>query len=278
MTPEEREALLASYALGTLSAPDVEDVERLIASDPEAAAEVDRLQEIAALMSLAAPVRQPSPALRQRVLDAARRTRTKRRRRWQLPVARLLPAASLAAIAIVAGVWAVNLQQELDELREQSALLTAVVEADARRLDQLAAQPNPERDISLLETQLQQTQSATSIIADPEAESVELVPTDSAHGATGTYSWSDQADAAVVVLRNLPPIGFGDVYRVTLLDRFGNVIATESLLPDHPEVMALIQTPAGAWPDAVIVFATSAASQSRLPDGGPIVLEVDSIH
>ena len=47
MNPEEREALLASYALGTLSAPDVADAERLIRSDSTAAEEVERFQEIA---------------------------------------------------------------------------------------------------------------------------------------------------------------------------------------------------------------------------------------
>jgi hypothetical protein len=277
MTPEEREALLASYALGTLSAPDVDDAERLIRSDPAAADEVARFQEIAELMALAAPVRQPPPALRDRVMAAAKRSPSKSRRRWHVPVARFLPAASLAAVVAIVSIWAVNLQQELDDLREESALLTAVVEADARRLDQIAAQPNPERDISLLETQLQETQSATSIIVDPEAQSAELVPTDAAHGATGTYTWSDSADAAVLVLRNLRQIGFLEVYRVTLLDRWGNVVATDTLIPDGSETMKLIQTPPGSWPQSVVVFATNQASASHLPDG-PVVLEVYGIE
>ncbi len=277
MTPEEREALLASYALGTLSAPDVDDAERLIRSDPAAADEVARYQEIAELMALAAPVRRPPPELRARVMEAAKRS-SKPRRRWRVPVARILPAASLAVIAAVAGIWAVNLQQELDDLREEAALLTAVVEADARRLDQLALAPNPERELTLLETQVQETQSATSIIGDPEAESAELVPTEAAHGATGTYTWSDSADAAVVVLRNLQPVGFLEVYRITLLDRWGNVIATDSLVPDGgSETMKLIQTPAGSWPQSVVVFATNQASDSELPDG-PVILEIYGIE
>lgn len=271
MTPEEREALLASYALGTLSAPDVSDVERLIQSDPTAADEVARFQEIAELMALAAPLRRPPAALRERVMAAAKRAPSKERRRWSIPIGRFLPAASLAAVVAIVSLWAVNLQQELDELREESALLAAVVQADARRLDQIAAQPNPERDISLLETQLQETQSATSIIADPDAESAELVPTESAHGATGTYAWSDSANAAVVVLRDLQPVGFGGVYRVTLLDRWGNFVATESLIPEVGEQMVLIGTPPGARPHSVLVFATSAASENHLPDG-PVIL------
>ncbi len=272
MTPEEREALLASYALGTLSAPDVLDVERLIRSDPEAADEVERFREIAELIALAAPPRRPTPALRERVLTAARQ-KPRRGRRWRLSVARVLPAASLAAVVVIVSVWAVNLQRELDDLREETALLTAVVEADAKRLEQIAAQPDTRSEIHLLERQLRDTKSATSILLDPEAESAELRQTEVAHGATGTYTWSDSANAAVIVLRNLPPIGFGDVYRITLTDRWGNLIATLSTLPDPTgETMVLMATPPGAWPQGVVVFATNAISESNVPDG-PILLE-----
>ena len=273
MKPEEREALLASYALGTLSAPDVADVERLLRSDVEAADEVARFQEIAELIALAAPPRRPPPALRDRVMAAARQ-KPGRSRRWRLPLSRILPAASLAAVVAIVGIWAVNLQQELDDLREETALLTAVVAADAKRLEQIAAQPDTRTEIGLLETQLQETQSATSILVDPDAETVALQPTDFAHGATGSYTWSESASAAVIVLHNLPPIGFGDVYRVTLMDRRGDQIATQSIaLNPTGELMVLVETPSGSRPDGVAVFATGATSESSVPDG-PIVLEL----
>jgi hypothetical protein len=272
MTPEEREALLASYALGTLSAPDADDAERLIQADAEAADEFERYQEIAELIALGAPVAQPPTVLRQRVLEAARR-RPARRRRWRVPIARILPAASMAAIVAIVSVWAFNMQQELNDLREDSALLTSVVEANARQVDRLAAQPDSQRDISLLSTQIKDTQTATSIVLDPESESHELLPTDAAHGATGSYTWSASADACVVVLRNLPPIGLLDVYRVTLMDRWGNPIATQSIVPSGTgETMALIPTPAGAWPQGVVVFATNQASENETPDGNSAVV------
>ena len=273
MTPEEREALLASYALGTLSAPDVADAERLIQSDATAADEVAGFQEIAELIAFSAPLQQPPSALRDRVLAAARR-KPSARRRLHIPLAKLLPAASMAAILAIVTVYAVNLQQELSALRDQTAVLNAVVQADAKRLDQLAAQPSAQADINVLETQLQQTQSATSILVDPEAESAEFVPTGAAHGASGVYTWSGSADAAVVVLRNLPALPFGDVYRVSLIDRWGNALAYTSVVPEVVgETMVLIATPAGARPQGALVFATNATSDSKLPDG-LVVLEV----
>jgi hypothetical protein len=259
-----------------MSAPDAADAERLIQSDSAAAEELAQFQEIAQLIALAAPSHRPPVALRERVLAAAKRSPSLNRRRWRVPIGRFLPAASLAAVLAIVSVWAVNLQHDLDALRDESALLTAVVEADARRIEQLAAQPSSDREIGILETQLQQTQSATSILVDPEAQSAELVATEAAHGATGAYTWSASADAAVVVLRNLQPIGFSDVIRITLLDRWGNVVATQSALPSETgETMVLIQTPQGAWPQSVVVFATNQASNSSLPDG-PVILEVTS--
>ncbi|MDA0351199.1 MAG: hypothetical protein O3A10_03175 [Chloroflexi bacterium] len=273
MIPEEREALLASYALGTLSAPDAEDAERLIQSDPAAAREVEGFREIAELLAFAAPLHRPPAALRERVLAAARRMPATRSRRLHFPVARFVPLAGMAATLAIVSIWAVNLQQDMLELRDQAALLTAVVEADAKRLDQIAAVPDSRRDISSLATQLNETRSATSILLDPEAESAELIATGAAHGATGSYTWSASADAAVVVLRNLPPIGFGDVYRITLMDRWGNSIASESIVPAGGETITLISIPPGAWPQTVVVFATNQVSTSTVPDG-PVVLSV----
>ncbi|MDO9444883.1 MAG: hypothetical protein Q7K37_06155, partial [Dehalococcoidia bacterium] len=73
MTPEEREALLAGYALGTLSGPDARDAERLIRADDEAAAEYRAYSEIADLIALSVPLRRTEPRLRERVIEAARR-------------------------------------------------------------------------------------------------------------------------------------------------------------------------------------------------------------
>ena len=75
MTPEEREELLVAHARGTLSAPDAVDAEQLMRSDPSAAAQFRAYREIADLIALSVPLRQADPALRERVLAAARRSR-----------------------------------------------------------------------------------------------------------------------------------------------------------------------------------------------------------
>ena len=88
MTPEEREELLAGHALGTLSAPDAADAERLIRSDGHAAEQFRTFREIADLIALSVPLRRADPALRARVIAAARKSRSWRPRfsQRQLPV------------------------------------------------------------------------------------------------------------------------------------------------------------------------------------------------
>lgn len=275
MTPEEREALLASYALGTLSAPDIEDVERLLRSDPEAAGEVEQYREISELIALSAPAQRPPAALRERVITAARRGgTTTARRRWRIPVGRILPAAGLAAVLAVVTMWAVDMQQELQELRDETALLTAVVEADARRLDQLTEAGETQGDLSAqLGTRLEDQELATSVIADPEAILVELSQTGASHGATGSFAWSASVDHAVVNLQGLSPLPFGSEYRVVLSDRFGNYVASEGASVDDGGVaLVTFATPPGSRPYSIAVIATDLGADERTPEG-PVVLE-----
>jgi hypothetical protein len=274
MTPEERESLLASYALGTLSAPDIEDVERLLRSDPAAADEMEQYREISELIALSAPPQRPPMALRERVITAARRGGTVSRRRWRIPIGRILPAASLAAVLAIVTLWAVDMQRELQELREETALLTAVVVADAKRLDQLTDDGATQDGRSMrLETQLQEQQLATSVLADPEAIQVELSPTSAAHGATGSVAWSASVDVAVITLQGLSPLPFGSEYRVLLSDRFGNYVASSSVTVDQVgDALATFPTPAGSRPYSIAVIATDLGADERTPEG-PVVLE-----
>ena len=276
MTPEVREALLASCALGTLSAPDIEDVERLLRSDSAAEMEVEQYREISELIALSAPLRRPPSALRERVITAARRGPAASRRRWRIPVVRILPAASLAAVFAIVTFWAVNLQQELRELRREAALLTAVVESDAKRLDQLTAAGATQGDRSVrLETRLHDQQLATGVLTDPEAIQLELSPTSAAHGATGSFVWSASADAAVANLLGLSPLPFGSEYRVLVSDRFGNYVASVSTVVDEfGNAFVSFYTPPGSRPTAVAVIATDLGADTRQPEG-PVVLEGD---
>lgn len=275
MTPEEREALLASYALGTLSAPDAIDAERLVRSDEDAAAEYETYRELADLIALSVPLRRADPSLRQRVIAAARSDRP----RWRRGIfqRRHLPMAGLAAALMIVAVWAVSLQQSIDSLREQSATLTAIVEAEVKRTDTVEMANAAISESRTLGNQLEQVlrdqQAILQVQADPDAYRIDLQQTSASHGAAGQYLWSDQANAGIALVQHMPPLPVGSNYKVWLEDRLGNIVLASTFTPDEQgNAQVVLQHTAGAEPVHLYVIPGATGSGSR---EGPIVLQAE---
>lgn len=74
MTPEEREDLLMSYALGTLRGSEAAAVEELMRTDRTAGSELAAYHEMVDFVALSVPLRRADSSLRNRVLEAARAT------------------------------------------------------------------------------------------------------------------------------------------------------------------------------------------------------------
>jgi ABC-type uncharacterized transport system YnjBCD permease subunit len=278
MTPEEREELLAAYALGTLSAPDASDVEALVASDDAAAADLAAYRELVDLIALSVPLGRADPALRDRVLAAAKRE-GRGRRVYHPRMKRLLPVAALAAALLVVSLWAMSLRSSLHELQHESATLTALVESNAKRLDALDGSTNVAPGSQSLSLQfanaLQEQQVIAAVQTDPAVQTMNLQPTVYGHGAGGRYLWSAAAGAAVVVAHDLPQLPFGDVYRVSLEDSSRTTIATTSFVPDSlGNAQVVLHTQGDRSPSRVAVGVASSGNAQNID--GPIVLQAIS--
>lgn len=260
MTPEEREALLAAHALGTLSEPDARDAERLVRNDPSAAAEWRAYREIADLIALGAPQRQPDPSLRERVIAAAERRGHPWRRSWR---ERYLPIASMAAVLAVVTFWAVKLQSDVGDLRRQTRDLTAVV---------AQGDPAQERAVSSLGVQLESVrrdqQTLIAVQADPKVRKVTLEETPSSHGATGQYLWSETANAGVVSLHGLPQLPIGQQYKVWLEDRLSRLILDSAFIPDEQGSVHVVLE-ANRVVEPVRIYIVAGTSDGK---DGPVVL------
>jgi len=272
VTPEEREALLSGYALGSLSEPDARDAEYLIRSDPDAAREYQAYLDLADLIALSVPMRRANPAIRDQVIEAARRTPNawRQRRHWK----RYLPAAGLAAALTLVVAWGASLQSTIGDLRAEQAQLVALVEAEAKRLDALnTASVSASQAATLgarFETALRDQQVILAVQADPDAHRTQLEPTSAAHGAHGQYLWSDANSAGVLLVYDLPPLGFGDIYKLWLEDASSRNVHAANFAPDAKgdATVAIALEPGSREPVRLYLVASSASGTD-----GPVVLQ-----
>lgn len=272
VTPEEREELLAAYALGTLGGPDAAAVRDLVRSDRDAADELASYHEIVDLIALSAPLRRVDPSLRARVLEAARRERPVARRRRDLH--RLFPWAAVAAVLALFVAWGMNMQQEVDALRGDNAALTAVVESDAKRIETLL---NLDRDTSsrALRLELESTtadlQLGLAVGTAPDVRWGALEATSAGHRARGHFLWSDEVGAGTVTILDLPDLPLGEVYEVWVRNSL-QWVSAGVLEPDEDGGVQTVVVPDAQISPTRVAIAVS-------PDGGsdaigsPVVLE-----
>ncbi len=272
MTQEEREELLTAYALGGLSGTEARAVEDLVRSDASAAADLAGYHEIVGLIALSAPLRRADPSLRRRVMAAARRESRAARSGWQLR--RLLPWGFAAAVLMLAFAWGANMQHNLELVRRDNARLTAVVEADAKRIEALSvAGGEIVQSVALrleLEAALADQEIVLAVTADPESVSSRLQATPAGHGASGQYVWSDSVAAGVIVARDLPPLPLGQVYQLWLEDGT-DAVAGGTFVPDQQGDVEAVVRPAGdITPLRILIAAAPAGGSGTI--GSPIVL------
>ena len=264
MTPEERDELLTAYALGTLPGSEAAAVEELVRRDSTAARELARYHEIVDYVALSAPLRRADPALRARVLGAARlgrgESKVLRWTRWQIASA---VAAAVAFVAVFG--WAANVQRQLAEQSRHSAALAAIVEANAKRIETLTqngvTQTVQEDLKAQLQTALADQELVTAINADPNAKMSVLEATAAGHGAVARYLWSGEAAAGVLLARGLPDLPLDSVYQVWF-DDGRRTFSVGTFTPDERSaVQKVVRLPAGAG-------APQRVSVSVAPAGG----------
>lgn len=114
MDAETLHELTAAYALDALDESDREAFERHLVECSACREEVAELAATVSALAFAAPEVEPPPALRGRILEAARAERPNvvpLRPRWAVPVAGLAAVAACAAIGLAA--WDVSLHDQL---------------------------------------------------------------------------------------------------------------------------------------------------------------------
>ena len=207
MDVERIEELLPFYALDALSDEERELVEAYLAEHPEVRAQINGLQSAAQALPYGVtpvePERRIKDALMARVAVSQRSSISEqkqasrpREKRW----ANLFPAFSFA-VAMVAVIWAVILNIQLSQLRQQVSALGEALVTQSNSLEQINAKL-PQTPVSAVVT-------------------ISLKGTDARPQAHGELIADPKSASAVMVVTGLGQLEAGKTYQVWLIDAGG---------------------------------------------------------
>ena len=254
---EQLESLLAGYVLGDLTPEEVARVKQLLETDPEIAAEVDRLQSTLALLPLSLPSEAlPPTRLHANILQAAQSNTTAqisaanpystyrgiRQRRWAVAL------GSIAATTIVAlGIQTYQLQQRLAVARSQNLQLQQDLKIVQANLAQLR-----QHDIAN-SRELSRYQQAVDLLRQPNSRFLNLKGMDS-QPASGSLLIAPKIDKALLALRDVAPLPQGKVYRMWAIVNGKKVSCTDFKPNQKGEVF--LEIPLDQWGAATEVVVT----------------------
>jgi anti-sigma-K factor RskA len=222
MDPARFEELIDAYVLGALPDEERREFEEYLAVHPERQAEIEELGAVAGLLALSPQEREPSPELRQRIMDAVGAEADRPRaepRSWPARVREFLGVRGLAlgaaATMLVIGLlsWNMILQREIQDLQG--------------RVQDLQSQPQEPKMVALkgpgvehgarAEVMILHNQRAVLVVEDmppvPEGKTYQIwVIEDDGPKPGGLFEPKQDSVAAVVD----HPLGGGDVIAVTV--------------------------------------------------------------
>jgi anti-sigma-K factor RskA len=186
---EHQQQLIAGYVLGDLSPEEEAELRRLLSEQPQLNREVERLREVLDLMPYALPEVEPSPYLRDAILDAASATNSpvRRLRRW--PWGKIAGGIT-AAIALVLAFENAVLHRRLNYARSQID----------RYRSELAIAQTQNRVIPVLQR--------------PQTHVFSLLGTGETQTASGSLILDLDTGRAMLVFQNLPVPAADRIYRL----------------------------------------------------------------
>lgn len=199
--PENRQELMAGYALGALSSEEAESIQRLLTENPDLISEVDQFQEVLALMPYALPEPEPPSRLRDTILSQAEADKN--------PVGIFREERSLSdsqepkkrAVFWQAASW-----QTLGGAIAALSLITLAV--DNYRLHQQRQQDHTV--IGQLQQVAKTNAALTAALQQPDAQLYALEGTRKTSGSLVV----DPTQNQVTIVNDLPQLPKGQVYRL----------------------------------------------------------------
>lgn len=203
--PENWQDLLAGYTLGNLNSEEVEALQQLLTEHPELTAEVDRFQEVLALIPYDVPEQDPPAHLKAAILSAA-----------QADYPRLpgLPPPTSASRSAATASALPQRRSWLRELGVGGAIAAAAILAlgiDNYRLRQEIS--GNQSIISALQQEVAANRPIVAALQQPGTSLYSLEGTQNAVQASGSIVVTLDQEV-LIVARNLPQLPQGNEYRL----------------------------------------------------------------
>ncbi len=258
-SPEYLEELLAGYVLGDLSPEEAEDLQQILLDRPELLAEAQILQEVLAALPYTLPVVEPSPQLRQNILDALTINNSLDNGLEDSPAqpsnAQVRLGDRVAGISLSSMVvpqrdggeqpgWKIS-RLWLKVIGGIVALVALAIAVDNYRLRQQTV---------AMQRQINGQADLIAMLQQPNTRLVSLKGMDQAVTASGNIVVTPGESQAVLILQNLSPLPDGQAYQLWSIvnnqkipweqfrvDQRGTVFAKLSL-PDNQAVTRLAIT------------------------------------
>ena len=258
-SPEDLEELLAGYVLGDLSPEEAEDLQQILLDRPELVAEAQILQEVLAALPYTLPLGEPSPQLRQNILDALTINNS-----LNNGLENSLAKPSNAQVRLGDRVAGISLSSMVVPQRDggeqpgwkisrlwikviggMAALVALAIAVDNYRLRQQTV---------AMQRQINGQAGLIAMLQQPNTRLVSLKGMDQAVTASGNIVVTPGESQAVLILQNLSPLPDGQAYQLWSIvnnqkipweqfrvDQRGTVFAKLSL-PDNQVVTRLAIT------------------------------------
>ena len=199
MDCEQIKELLDLHALGIAEPEEAAAIEEHVADCVRCWSGLSEAQRAAAALALSTTLERAPQSLRRRILAEAQSAAQRDGPGLLERVRKLWPlgAGALAATAVASLAFALVLQTEVSDLRDDK--------------DDLAA------GVATAEVRLTEQQQLTTVLNAPDVQTVSLAPTSSTSSAGAVYHWSGSARGGALLCNNLPTLQEGQVYRVWFL-------------------------------------------------------------
>lgn len=210
---------LEAFALNALDPDETRAAEEHIAGCDRCAQVVRAYRPAIDHLALAVPLYRARPRLKQRIMGAVGVNRpTGIARVLTSRYVQGLAAASVAALIIGASAWVSMLTQQVENLRNDNALLAELTQLDAQQrtaLLRLQGDLNSARtEQKRMSTTLDEQATLLVLALDPDLVPTDLQGTNLAPEARCSYVWSSKQSVGALTCRDLPSTSFALTYEL----------------------------------------------------------------